>query len=85
MGVLSRYMQSSYQLYWTATCRILHKGTPGKELFYRPSYHLDIVRYFDVDWAGDPIAHCFSTDYCTFGGNNLVTWRCKKQKYYCSI
>jgi len=32
MGVLSRYMQSPYQLHWTILCRILWylKGASGK-------------------------------------------------------
>ena len=55
------------------------KGTPGKELYYRPSSHLNIVGCSDVDWAGDHIDHCFTTGYCIFIGGNLMTWRCKKQ------
>jgi len=42
-------------------------------LYYRPSSHLDIVGYFDADWASDPIDHRSTTGYCTFVGDNLIT------------
>ena len=75
MGVLSRHMQSPYQLYWTVACRILQylKGAPGKGLFYRPSSHLDIVVYSDTVWVDDPVDHRSTTAYCTFVGDNLLT------------
>jgi len=74
-AVLSRYMQSPFKLHWTAACHILRyvKWAPGKRLYYRSSSHLDIVRYFITDWAGDPIDRCSITDYYTFVGGNLVT------------
>jgi len=51
MGVLSRFMQSLYQLYRTVACRILRylEGAPGKGLYYRPFSLLDIVGYCDTD------------------------------------
>jgi len=55
------------------------KGTPGKELYYRHSSHLDIVGYYDVDWAGDPINRHYTTSYRTFVGGNLGTWRLKNK------
>jgi len=42
-------------------------------LYYRPSSHLNIMGYSDVGWAGDPIDHRSTTDYCIFVGGNLVT------------
>ena len=74
VGVLSRYIQSLYQLHWTAACRILRyfKRAPGTESYYRPSSHLDIVGYFDAEWAGDSIDRHFITSYCTSVGGNLV-------------
>ena len=76
VDVLSGYMQSPYQLHWTAACCILRylKMAPDKRLYNRPSSYLDIVRYFDADQAGDAIDGRSSTDYCIFIGGNLVTW-----------
>ena len=56
MDVLSRYIQNSYQLHWTATCRILWylKEALGKGwIIVLPL--ICIVGYSDADWAGDPI------------------------------
>jgi len=55
------------------------KGVPGKGLYYHPSPHLDIVKYYNVDWVSDPIDRRSTTGYCNFVGVYLVTWRCKKQ------
>jgi len=75
VGVLSRYMQSLYQLHRTTACRILRylKRAPGKGLYYHPSSQLDIVRYSDDDWVGGPINCCSTNGYCTFVGDNLMT------------
>ena len=35
--------------------------------------------YTDADYAGSAIDRRSTTEYCTFLGGNLVTWRSKKQ------
>jgi len=42
-------------------------------LYYHLSSHLDIVRYSDTDWVGDPIDRRFTTGYYIFIAENLVT------------
>ena len=37
--------------------------------------HLDVVDYFDVDRAGDPLDTCPISGYFTFVGSNIVIWR----------
>ena len=67
---------NTYQLHWTVACRFLRflKMAPCKGLYYRSSSHLDIVRYYNADWAGDPIDHRFTTSSHTFViEGNLVT------------
>jgi len=75
VGVLSRYMQSLHQFHWTVACRVLRhlKRALAKKLYYRPSSHLDIVRYSYTEWVGDPIDR-HSITRCTFVGDNLVVW-----------
>jgi len=75
-------MKSLYQLHWTVDCRILRylKEAPCKGLYYHPSSHLDIVGYFDVDWADDPIDRHFTTDYTE--ANLLVCPKTKRFPIY---
>ena len=47
-------------------------------LHYYLSSHVDIMRYSNTNWAGNPIDCHFTTGYCTSVRDNLVTWRCKK-------
>lgn len=42
--------------------------------------HTQIVGYTDSDWAGSLLDQGSMTGYCTFVGNNLVTWKSKKKK-----
>ena len=77
IGMLSRYMQ----LHWTVAYYILRylKWALRKRLYYHHSSHLNIVRYSDANWVGDPIDHPSITDHITFIRGNLVIWRCNKQ------
>ena len=79
-------MQSPHQLHWTAACCVLRylKGPPSKWLYYCSS-HLDIVRYFDDDWASDPINRHSITSYCTYIGGNLVTGDVKNKMLLYSV
>ena len=40
---------------------------------------LSIEGYIDADWAGSIDDRHLTTEYLTFVGKNLVTWRIKKQ------
>ena len=65
-----------------AVIRILRylKSSPGKGLMFSKNNHLDIEGYTDVDWAGNISDRKSTSGYFTFIGENLVTWRSKKQK-----
>lgn len=56
------------------------KGTPGKGICMGRYVSIDIVGYWDADWAGYIVQWKFTTNHCTFVGGNLVTWKGKKQK-----
>ncbi|GAV90477.1 hypothetical protein CFOL_v3_33886 [Cephalotus follicularis] len=81
VGVLSQFMQAPKKAHWDVVIRILRylKSAPRKGLIYRPNRHMDLVAYFDADWAGSASDRRSTTCYCTFVGGNLVSWRSKKQ------
>jgi len=46
---------------------------------YEKYEHVRISGYSDSGYAGDKGDRKSTTEYCTFVGENLVTWRSKKQ------
>jgi len=46
---------------------------------YKKHEHVHIFGYSDSVYAGDRGDRKFTTGYCIFVGDNLVTWRSKKQ------
>ena len=74
-------MHSPNQGRFDAVYRILRylKGTPGKGLLYENRGHLQVDVFTDADRAGSVIDRRSTSEYCTFVGGNLVTWRSKKQ------
>ena len=74
-------MNAPRKPHWEAICHILRyqKGALGKGLLYRPSSSLLVFRFSDADWANDRNDRQSTSGYCNFVGNNLVTWRSKKQ------
>ena len=55
------------------------KSAPGKSLLYKPSQKFTVEGFSDADWASSRSDRMSTFDYCTFVGDNLVTWRIKKQ------
>jgi hypothetical protein len=55
------------------------KNVSGRGLFYRSSGNLRVEVYTDTNWAGSTSNRKSTTSYYTFIGDNLVTWRSKKQ------
>nr|GEZ64990.1 ribonuclease H-like domain-containing protein [Tanacetum cinerariifolium] len=49
--------------------------------FTRPdiSYAVQQVAYSDADWAGCPTTRRWTSGYCVFLGNNLLSWSAKRQ------
>ena len=41
--------------------------------------HTQIVGYSDANWAGSPTNKHFISGYCVFIGDNLISWKSKKQ------
>jgi hypothetical protein len=56
------------------------KGCPGKRILFSNHGNLNIERYAYVDWAGCLDDRRTTASYCTFVGENLVSWRSNKQR-----
>ena len=78
--VLSRFMHQPRETHWLAVMRVLAyiKRCSGKGLVYRKYRHVHIFGYSDSGYASDRGDMKSTTGYCTFVGENLVTWRSKK-------
>jgi len=46
---------------------------------YKKHKHVHIFGYSNLSYTSDKGDRKYTTDYCTFVGGNLVTWRSKKQ------
>lgn len=82
VSMVSQFMHSPSPEHFEAVYRILRylKGSPGKGLLFKRHGRLQIEVYIDADWAGNITDRRSTSDYCTFVGGNLVTWRSKKAK-----
>nr|KYP52070.1 Copia protein [Cajanus cajan] len=83
IGIVSQFMQAPNIDHWNAVLliRILKyiKGAPGKGLLYGYNNHTQVVGYSDADWAGSPSDRRSTSGYCVFIGDNLISWKSKKQ------
>jgi hypothetical protein len=77
---ISKFMHSPRTPRLDAVNRILRylKRSPGKGIWMRKNNTNAICGYSDADWAGS-FDRKLTTDFCTFVGGNLVTWKSKKQ------
>ncbi|KAK1432285.1 hypothetical protein QVD17_09180 [Tagetes erecta] len=82
VGVVSQFMHQPQVTHMEAVCRIIRylKGTVGHGVLFQPNKHLKIQAYTDADWAGDKGDRRSTSGYFTLVGENLVTWRSKKNK-----
>uniref|UniRef100_A0A2N9EMK3 Reverse transcriptase Ty1/copia-type domain-containing protein n=1 Tax=Fagus sylvatica TaxID=28930 RepID=A0A2N9EMK3_FAGSY len=67
-----------------ATLYLIHilryiKGTMFHGLHFSAHSTLDLCAYSDADWARDPTDRRFTTGFCFFLGDSLISWRSKKQ------
>ena len=77
-------MYQPREVYWTAALRIpaYVKSSPGKSLLYKKREHIRIFGYSDSGYDCDKRDRKPTTSYCTFIGENLITWRRKKQDVF---
>ena len=82
LSVVSQFMHSPSEEHMNAVICILHylKSSLGKGILFTKRDNLDINGYTNVDWAGSIQDRRFTSGYFMFVGENLVTWRSKKQE-----
>nr|GFA12633.1 putative ribonuclease H-like domain-containing protein [Tanacetum cinerariifolium] len=86
-------MMVNQKLYMEKKAKLADKGRyqriVGKLIYLRPDItyavgvangYLETQVYIDADWAGDKGNRRSTSGYFTLVGENLVTWRSKKQK-----
>ena len=58
---------------------MLLEGAPGRGILYSNHEHNIIECFSDVDWARSKEDSRSTLRYCVFVGENLVSWKSKKQ------
>ncbi|RDX63730.1 putative mitochondrial protein, partial [Mucuna pruriens] len=82
IGVVSQFLQAPHTNYHSdLMVHILKyiKKDPGQGLLYEDKGNTQVTNYCGVDWVESPIDRCFTTWYCIFIGDNIVSWKSKKQ------
>ena len=82
IGVVSQFMHNPMEEHHDAIYQILRylKKNPGRGLMFKKGGEdLTIEAYNDADWAGSKTDRRSTSGWYTFVGENLVTWRSKKQ------
>jgi hypothetical protein len=77
---ISKFMHAPRSSHLEAIHRILRylKGALGKGILMKNNSSNEICSYSDANWAGS-YDRKSTTGFCTFIGENLVTWKNKKQ------
>nr|GEW07630.1 ribonuclease H-like domain-containing protein [Tanacetum cinerariifolium] len=74
------YMHEPRDPHFTALKRILRyvRGTLDYGLQLHVSSTTQLSAYTDADWAGCPVTHRSTSEYCVFLGDNLLSWYAKR-------
>ncbi|XP_020687437.1 uncharacterized protein LOC110103174 [Dendrobium catenatum] len=80
VNTLSQHLQAPEQIHLYMLKRLLRyiKGTINFGLPISKS-SLTLRTFSDADWAGDPVTRKSTSGFCTFLGDNIISWTAKKQ------
>ncbi|PKU83657.1 putative mitochondrial protein [Dendrobium catenatum] len=80
VNILSQHMHNPEQIHCYLLKRLLRyiKGTITFGLPIIKS-SLTLRTFSDADWAGDPVTRKYTSGFCTFLGDTIVSWTVKKQ------
>ncbi|XP_073225594.1 secreted RxLR effector protein 161-like [Cicer arietinum] len=86
VSVLSQFMHSPYEEHLEAVYQILRylKSNPRKSLYFKKTNDREASIFTYVEWVGSVTDRKSATGYCAYVWENLVTWRNKKQGFFCS-
>ncbi|XP_071714178.1 uncharacterized mitochondrial protein AtMg00810-like [Rutidosis leptorrhynchoides] len=81
MHCLSQFMHAPLKSHLKATFRVLRylKGCPGKGITVRRNNNFVVTAFVDSDFAKGSMLRKSVTGFCVFMGNNLISWKSKKQ------
>lgn len=79
--VVSQFMSAPRSTHFSAVLRILRyiKSSLFHGLHFSIYSPLVLSGYSNADWANEPTNSCYTTGYCFFLRNSLISWRSKKQ------
>ena len=83
VGVCARYQSCPRESHLKCVkwiFKYMH-GTRDLGLFYPRNSSLELVGYYDVDYAGCKMDRCSTSGLCHFLGSSLISWSSKKQVY----
>lgn len=78
--ILSQFMQTPLQDHWDAATRVLRylKFSPGQRIILPPYTNLQLVGYYDSDWASCPITRNSISGYLMKLGSAPISWKINK-------
>ena len=81
VSLVAQYMQNPHQMHLHAVKTIIRylKGTISLGLHYKRGANLEITRYSDADWRGDPNERKSTGAFIMHTGPTPITWYSKKQ------
>ncbi|XP_038679441.1 uncharacterized mitochondrial protein AtMg00810-like [Tripterygium wilfordii] len=81
VSIVSQFMHAPTVDHMAIVKQILRylKGSIGRGVLMKHNGHFQIHGYTDADWARNNLDRKSTTRYCIFVGDNLVSWKSKKQ------
>ncbi|KAL7591923.1 hypothetical protein Lser_V15G31460 [Lactuca serriola] len=82
--VVSQFVMAPTSVHWGAILRILRyfRGTQFQTLLFPSTSTLELCVYSDADWDGDRHVRKYTTRFCVFLGESLISQKNKKQDVF---